>query len=244
MRTSCSTRPRAPCISATASTAGSSLPRLRSASCTRSAKVFAAISPPTFPGPSPALPVRSEPMSLRSRAGRMLAACRICGGSHGGDQGRAAGGDVCRSRIGCPCLHRPWGNPRSRVDGACRVPVRGTRILLVVGPHDEGDESTREESPSCSRRSMRASHLACRLDKRLDVIAPRYVTVRIRASIVAAPRVDPERASRNTSTMRCAGVSPSCRVRPTRAGRSDAIPRPPPSADGCGRSKASPASAR
>ena len=61
---------------------------------TRSAKVFAAISPPPFPGPSRASPDRSEPMSCQLRTGRTLGAFRICDGSHGGDQERAARGDV------------------------------------------------------------------------------------------------------------------------------------------------------
>jgi predicted phage baseplate assembly protein len=73
---------------------------------------------------------------------------------------------------------------------ACRV--RGTRILLVVGPHDEGDESTREESAELLSEIHARIAPRLALGQTLDVIAPRYVTVRVRASIVAAPRVDPD----------------------------------------------------
>jgi len=70
--------------------------------------------------------------------------------------------------------------------------IRGRRVLLVVGPHDEGNSTRQPESHEflTEIHSRLATRLA--LGQALEVIAPRYVAVRIRASIVAAPRIDPE----------------------------------------------------
>ena len=51
-----------------------------------------------------------------------------------------------------------------------RAGVRGTRVLLVVGPHERATSRRGRNPPNCSPRSTRASHLASRSDKRLDVI--------------------------------------------------------------------------
>jgi predicted phage baseplate assembly protein len=69
--------------------------------------------------------------------------------------------------------------------------IRGTRVLLVVGPHEDADAATRIESDEflAETRSRLAPRLA--LGQTLEVIPPRYVAVRIHASIVAAPSVDP-----------------------------------------------------
>jgi hypothetical protein len=73
---------------------------------------------------------------------------------------------------------------------ACRV--RGTRILLVVGPHEAGDETARAESAELLSEIHARIAPRLALGQTLEVIAPRYVTVGIRASVVAAPRVDPD----------------------------------------------------
>ena len=78
--------------------------------------------------------------------------------------------------------------------------VRGTRVLLVVGSHESGDERAGTESNEflSEIHGRIAPRLA--LGQRLEVIPPRYVTVRIHASIVAAPRVDPEQLRKHLLT--------------------------------------------
>jgi predicted phage baseplate assembly protein len=68
--------------------------------------------------------------------------------------------------------------------------VAGERHLLVVGEH-VGSDAPQAAEPEAWRREIQA-RLAPRLPvgQRLEVIAPRYVTVTLRATLVALPRLD------------------------------------------------------
>jgi hypothetical protein len=69
--------------------------------------------------------------------------------------------------------------------------IRGARTLLVVGPQQDGVQAGPTESDEflAEIHARIAPRLA--LGQTLAVIPPRYVTVRMTASVVAAPRVDP-----------------------------------------------------
>lgn len=69
--------------------------------------------------------------------------------------------------------------------------VRGTRVLVAVGPHDPDEPPATESSEWLAEIRARLSP-RLPMGQRLTVIAPRYVDVRVLATLVAAPHVDPE----------------------------------------------------
>jgi hypothetical protein len=75
--------------------------------------------------------------------------------------------------------------------------IRGTRILLVVGPHQDGEETARTESDEFLAEIHARLRPRLALGQTLAVIPPRYVTVWLTASVVAAPRVDPDELRAN-----------------------------------------------
>jgi hypothetical protein len=82
---------------------------------------------------------------------------------------------------------------RRAIEAPARVgAMRGTRTLVVAGPHDAlGGAGTAESSDWLEEiRSRLAPRLP--LGQRLQVIAPRYVDVRVVARLVAEPRANPE----------------------------------------------------
>ena len=72
-----------------------------------------------------------------------------------------------------------------------RAQVPGTRILVAVGPHpDDGGTPAFHESEIWLREIQRRLLPRLPLGQRLEVIGPRFVGVRVRAHVVAAPQRD------------------------------------------------------
>jgi predicted phage baseplate assembly protein len=75
--------------------------------------------------------------------------------------------------------------------------VRGTRTLVVMGPHER-----RDDEPIAPERAALLDEVRTRLARRLpvgqrlDVVAPRYVPVRIQATLVAVRNTDPRAVKR------------------------------------------------
>jgi len=80
-----------------------------------------------------------------------------------------------------------------RARAGCRI--RGARLLVIVGPHEATDEVRAESNELLSEvRARLAPRLP--LGQRLEVIGPRYVTIRLRIAVVAAARVNPDELQR------------------------------------------------
>jgi hypothetical protein len=81
-----------------------------------------------------------------------------------------------------------------RVSRAVELPpsplwLRGTRTLVVLGPHDADDATVESAEWLEEIRARLAPGIP--LGQRLRVVAPRRVEVRVRAQLVAAPRLAP-----------------------------------------------------
>lgn len=70
--------------------------------------------------------------------------------------------------------------------------VRGTRVLVAVGPQDSEADPADAEDPDWLDEIRRQLAPRLPLGERLSVVSPRYVTVRIAARLVAGANLKPE----------------------------------------------------
>jgi hypothetical protein len=76
--------------------------------------------------------------------------------------------------------------------------VRGTRILVAVGPHsDDSGSRVFHESEIWLREIQRRLAPRLPLGQRLEVMGPRFVAVRVQARVVAAPQRDVDEVRTN-----------------------------------------------